>query len=130
MNKNRRLLHGQGGRSYQYDIAFMRQVVQEYLTGSEGYEKLARRINISASSIREWVLKFSSDLGDQLIVSPPMSEQEQQEVEALKKKQKELEKQLELANMKIFGLQTLIDVAEDVLKIDIRKKSGSKQSPK
>ena len=130
MKKNRRLLHGQGGREYQYDLAFMRQVVNEYLNGTEGYEKLARRINVGATSIRKWVLKFSSDLGEELIVSPPMSEQEQQELAALKKKQKELEKQLELANMKIFGLQTLIDVAEETLKIDIRKKSGSKQSQK
>jgi flavin-binding protein dodecin len=39
-----------------------------------------------------------------------------------------LEKALQEAELKIKALNTLIDVAEDQLKIDIRKKSGAKQS--
>ena len=41
-----------------------------------------------------------------------------------------LQKALEEAQMKIKALNTLIDVAEEQLKIDIRKKSGAKQSSK
>jgi len=41
-----------------------------------------------------------------------------------------LKKALEEAQMKIKALNTLIDVAEDQLKIDIRKKSGARQSSK
>lgn len=59
-----------------------------------------------------------------------MTPSEQQELEALRKIKKELEKKLEQANMQIFGLQTLIDVAEESLNIDIRKKPGAKQSKK
>ena len=46
---------------------------------------------------------------------------------------KDLEKEallqaLKEAELKIKALNTLIDVAKDQLKIDIRKKSGAKQS--
>jgi transposase len=39
-----------------------------------------------------------------------------------------LQKQLADAQLKIAALNTLIDVAEEHLKIDIRKKPGAKQS--
>jgi len=41
-----------------------------------------------------------------------------------------LEEQLAAANLKVLALETLIDVAEEDLKIKIRKKSGAKQLPK
>lgn len=58
---------------------------------------------------------------------PPMTEQEKQELAALQKQLKEMEKQLEDARMRNIALSTLIDVAEETLKIDIRKKPGAKQ---
>lgn len=59
-------------------------------------------------------------------------------VQSKEKKQKEgsagptrsLEEQLAEAQLKIRALETMIDIAEEQLKIDIRKKSGAKQSPK
>ena len=39
----------------------------------------------------------------------------------------ELQKQLEDAQMKNIALETMIDIAEEQLKITIRKKSGPKQ---
>lgn len=41
-----------------------------------------------------------------------------------------LEEQLSAANLKVLALETMIDLAEEDLKIEIRKKSGAKQSPK
>jgi transposase len=41
---------------------------------------------------------------------------------------KELQQQLADAHLKIAALNTLIDVAEEQLKINIRKKPGAKQS--
>jgi transposase len=43
---------------------------------------------------------------------------------------KALERELAEAQLKIRALETMIDIAEEQLKIDIRKKSGAKQSPK
>lgn len=46
----------------------------------------------------------------------------------LQKENEELRKALELARLKVAGLETMIEVAEEELKINIRKKSGAKQS--
>jgi hypothetical protein len=61
----------------------------------------------------------------QIVVSlPVMTEKERLKQEALLKRVKELEKQLEDAQMKNIALETLIDVAEEQLNIPIRKKLG------
>ena len=56
-----------------------------------------------------------------------MTEKERQKLEALQKQLKQMAKQLEDTQMKNIALETMIDVAEEKLKIDIRKKSGPKQ---
>lgn len=43
---------------------------------------------------------------------------------------KSLQQQLAESELKVRALETMIDIAEEQLKIDIRKKSGAKQSPK
>ena len=53
---------------------------------------------------------------------------ENQQHLALSKKIKELTGALEKSELKVLTLQTMIQVAEDDLKIKIRKKSGTKQS--
>ena len=47
--------------------------------------------------------------------------------EDLKKTNQELEAALRMAKLKITALETMIDIAESDLNIDIRKKSGTKQ---
>lgn len=117
------------GGKFKHDLTFMRQVVAHYQDSEEGYGLTGKRFGVSASQVKNWVLRFSSDLGP-ISAVVTMTPSEQQELDAIKKQKEELEKQLELAKMQIFGLQTLIDVAEDTLKIDIRKKPGTKQSKK
>ena len=50
-----------------------------------------------------------------------------QKESALNKKIQELTKELEYAKLKIISLETMITVAENDLKIKIRKKRGTKQ---
>ena len=50
-----------------------------------------------------------------------------QKESALNKKIKQLTKDLEYAKLKIISLETMITVAENDLKIKIRKKHGTKQ---
>jgi len=57
-----------------------------------------------------------------------MTPQEEKELSELKKRNEELVRSLKEASLRILGLETLIDVAEEELKIEIRKKPGSKQS--
>ena len=73
-------------------------------------------------TIKDWILRFKEEKVDLCIeTQPQMAEQKSPDKQAL-------EKALQEAELKIKALNTLIDVAEDQLKIDIRKKSGAKQS--
>lgn len=77
--------------------------------------------------IKDWIRQFESEKFDlcesETGMSKKKKEQESEDVAALRQ-------ELELAKLKIEALNTLIDVAEDHLKIDIRKKSGAGRSSK
>ena len=82
----------------------------------------------SQKSIRNWLTKEKGDLC--MVIHPAMSKKdtpgkpdESSEVEALRKA-------LQEAELRIKALNTLIDVAEQQLKTDIRKKPGARQSGK
>lgn len=66
--------------------------------------------------------KENSELGDLMDTKADNVPQEEDE------EKKALRKALEEAELKIKALNTLIDVAEDQLKVTIRKKPGAKQS--
>ncbi len=76
-------------------------------------------------TIRDWLLSYKEEKIDLCIETPSQMAKkkpplESSETEALKKA-------LQEAGLKIKALNTMIDVAEENLKIDIRKKSGAKQ---
>ncbi len=56
-----------------------------------------------------------------------MTEQEKQQLRVLQKRAQLLEQQLDQARIRNIAPDTLIDIAEEELKISIRKKSGAKQ---
>lgn len=118
------------GRGFKYDMTFMRMVVAAYENGNESLNQVAARFQVSRQQVKWWRLKFSSEIESPTLKVDVMTEQEQKEFEALKKQNEELAKKLEYANLQVFGLQTMIDVAEEQLKIEIRKKPGSKPSKK
>ena len=76
------------------------------------------------SLIKNWRKKYASDIPLTLAI---MTEKEKQKVEALRLQLKAAEKLLEDAQMKNIALETMIDIAEEQLRISIRKKSGPKQ---
>jgi hypothetical protein len=73
---------------------------------------------------KQWQKKYSDEIHLSL---QSMSSKERADNKALEKRIKELEKQLELAQMKNVALNTMIDIAENDYKLEIRKKSGPKQ---
>jgi transposase len=79
--------------------------------------------------VREWVRTFKKENSDLSFnnssqpMAKPSNKKETEEVEVLKRALAE-------AELKVKALDTLIDIAEEQLKIDIRKKSGARQSPK
>lgn len=80
----------------------------------------------SSKTIREWLQQYKSEKVEICIESqPPMSKKKKVPAAS---QTAALQKALQEAELKIKALNTLIDVAEEQLKIDIRKKSGARQS--
>lgn len=77
-------------------------------------------------TIRVWLLRFKGEKVDLCIETHP--EMAKQKPTIPSPGTEALEKALREAELKIKALNTMIDVAEEQLKIDIRKKSGAKQS--
>jgi len=87
--------------------------------------KIAYKIR-SEKIIRNWISQYKSEKVEICIEKiPPMAKKDKDSTQS---QNEALQKALQEAELKIKALNTLIDVAEEQLKIDIRKKSGAKRS--
>lgn len=108
-----------------YPVTFKRWVAREIECGNLKTKEAKERFSLhSEKTIWSWIDRYG--LGKELSLLT-MTTEERQEKAALEKRIKELEKALELAKFKNIAIETMIDIAEDQLKISIRKKSGPKQ---
>ena len=111
-----------------YEIPFRRWLVREIEEGRLRVNEAVTRFNFNPKSgfqlIKDWRRKYAPEM---VITLPDMTEQEKQKLESLQKQVKALEKQVEDSKMRNIALNMLIDVAEEKLKISIRKKPGAKQ---
>ena len=119
-----------------------KEAVREYLEDGMPYRALAKKYGVSRSTINQWVLvhqgihdisrshkQVSYDLQQKKLGKK--SKQVVQQLQSdMEKKIEVLEKQLEWEKLKSHALDTMINVAERELNIDIRKKPGTKQSGK
>lgn len=102
----------------------VREIESGRMTVGEAKERIELVSKDPGALIHFWRKKFSPET---VFTLPVMTEKEKQKLEAAHRRMKELEKQLEDAQMKNIALETMIDIAEDQLKITIRKKSGLKR---
>ncbi len=113
---------------FTYEISFRRWLVREIeelrLTPAQAIERFNLHPTNGYTLIHKWRLKYA---GEMVLSLPEMTFQEKQDLALLQARTKELEKQLEQAKMYNIALNTLIDVAEEKLKISIRKKPGAKR---
>ncbi|GET23686.1 hypothetical protein [Prolixibacter sp. NT017] len=110
-----------------YEVSFRRWLVGQIDAEKMSFQQARDRFDLGSQYrriIRNWQERYSDDIHLSL---QAMSGKERTDVKALEKRIKELEKQLELAKMKNVGLNTIIDIAEQDYKLEIRKKSGPKQ---
>jgi len=119
------------------------QVIQEYLNTGCGYRELAAKYGVSRTTICKWVMIHQ---GIHNLEATKAQQTNYLSLMARKKKDKgtdipsneavllqkiaALEKQLADQELKAFVLDTMINVAEKQLNIDIRKKPGTQQSKK
>ncbi|WP_345239015.1 hypothetical protein, partial [Flavisolibacter ginsenosidimutans] len=113
-----------------YSPAVVRAVLYDVHTSSQTLAQIAAKNGLpkgSGSMISKWVKKYSSDFSAMEDLQPTISNANYLPPAAKSKGEKELQKQLEEARCKIICLETMIDIAERELGVDIRKKSGTKQ---
>lgn len=114
------------GTSYPEDVKC--RIVGEIKSGFHSHRTAAKIYGISRNTINSWVIQDSLLPLIRPTQRPMKESNENSQVKALSKQVIELQKALEKANLKIDGLQTMIQVSEEELKIKIRKKLGAKQS--
>jgi hypothetical protein len=110
----------------QYPVSYKRWVAREI--ESSGISPKEAKIKYSIfedhRTISFWVERYG--LGKELSLAM-LTPEEKLEKLSLEKRIKELEKALEYAKLKNIAIETMIDIAEENLKITIRKKAGPKQ---
>jgi transposase len=108
-----------------YEVAFRRWLVRELNDKNMTRTEATTAFNLSGHTLlHDWTKRYSDEYEVSL---PAMSPQEKAEKQALEKRIRELEKKLDSSVMHVKALNTFIDIAEEQLKISIRKKSGTKQ---
>lgn len=103
------------------------QVVQDYLGGDFTQQELMLKYNFRGKHcISYWIRKFGAEKPTSPI---PMSKQVKSTGSdpSIDLKIKRLEEELKREQFKTKALNTMIDIAERELGIDIRKKSGAKR---
>ncbi|SIT34833.1 hypothetical protein SAMN05421788_1312 [Filimonas lacunae] len=106
-----------------YEVSFRRWLAREIHYGRVSVAQATVELSISDTQIRLICKQYPPEV----VTLPAMTEAEKKKLEELEKQVKLLQKQLEHAEIKNIALETLIDVAENDLKIPIRKKPGAKQ---
>jgi transposase-like protein len=123
------------GRPSKFDEVFKRKVVLDYHHGRETLRAVALRYQVSRTTISTWIDAYeqerqqlltlgvmeaentgAADAGDHTGKAPDAGEF------------KALQEELRLARIKLACLETLIDITERDLGIDIRKKAGTRSS--
>ena len=117
-----------------YSYAFKLQVVQEVETGQLGIKAAQRKYGIQGdATVRTWLRKHGSlDWENKshlkLEKSPEQKLLElESKVRLLEQQKASLEKKLEVSDKKVILFDMMIDIAEEELKIPIRKKSLPQQ---
>lgn len=111
---------------------FKLMVVQDYLSSGISQEELKRKYGFTGcNNIYRWMRKFglSKPSEDQIKLHRFMAKEQQKSTseQELELRIKKLEEDLKLEQFRTKALNTMIDIAERELKVDIRKKSGAKR---
>jgi transposase-like protein len=100
-------------------------IIAEYLLGETTYRKLGAKHGVDFRAIHHWVSKFQGKPVKK--VKPKIKSTDDLPQEELPTDVKQLREELRKAKLHNKLLNAMIDIAEEQLKIDIRKKSGTKQ---
>lgn len=111
-----------------YETSFRRWLVSEIDSGRMSIQEARSRFKLPQRFDKTYKQVWQPKYSDEIHLSlEAMSSKDRTDNKNLEQRIKELEKQLELAQMKNVAINTMIDIAEKDYKLEIRKKSGPKQ---
>lgn len=110
-----------------YEESLKIAVARDYLTGNLSYSQVAEKYNLPNGDVVRYFVRWYQEnhqlqLSQAASLVPVSSEQSPDS-----QQQKNSDKELSEARLKIAALEIMIQIAEQELGIDIRKKSGTKQ---
>jgi transposase-like protein len=99
-----------------------REVIEAVLSGAMTKKEACLAYNVNKGTLNKWLVATRKEDAEFLTTNKAAMPSVLQSLS-----NKDLEKQLAEARLKIMALETLIDVAEEQFNIPIRKKPGAKQ---
>jgi len=107
------------------------QIITDFMASGEDMKSFQTKNNLGHCTLSRWMTKFGiTNQSFRMVISKKVDDAVNQKTArelALESKIKELEDALKHEQTKTLVLNTMIDVAEKGLGIDIRKKAGAKQ---
>jgi transposase-like protein len=119
-------MSGQGSNT-RYSLAFKQKVISEIEEGNYSLSAAMRVYGVSKQSIYNWLRKLGKDHLINRIVRIEMRG-EADRIKELEKDKQRLETALAQAHLKILVLESTIESAEELYKVDLKKKFGMKVS--
>jgi transposase-like protein len=124
----------------EYSPEFRRMVAKAYYTSNKSLSKIGEEFKVHRANVYGWAQRHKAEFSGEVSirqeistfksvinVAPPMKKKELPPGQ-MEQRIVELEAQLKQEQMRSTVLDKMIDLAEQDLKISIRKKSGAKQS--
>lgn len=115
------------GQNIRYSSAFKQKVIIEVEEGIYNISEASRVYKVSTKSIYNWLKELGKDHLINKIVRVQMRG-EADRIKELEREKQKLEAALAQAHLKIITLESTIESAEELYKIDFKKKSGTKAS--
>ena len=106
------------------------EIVREYhLEGEQSQRALARKYGIGQTTVSDILRNFAAENDKSaLLMGKKTTTSESEEIKALRKEVLDLKKQLYHEKMRADFYDTMVDVAEEMFGIEIRKKAVTGQS--
>lgn len=117
----------------EYSREFKRMVVKTYYQSDASLDQVAHQFKVSSGTlVYKWLRIFEDEFNPLKMKTKKTGQRPVSKIsnEELELRVKELEQALEREKLRSFSLDKMIEIAERDLNINIRKKSGAKQSGK
>lgn len=110
-----------------YDESLKIAVARDYLTGNLSYSQVAEKYNLPNREVARYFVRWYNENHELELSKANSSSSVSSDQKPDSQQQPDSDKELSDARLKIAALEIMIQIAEQELGIDIRKKSGTKQ---